>query len=377
MMVLDWPWALAALPLPLLARRLPPARPRLGKALRLPFYAELVDLEGGGRGGSGRLRLTLAWLAWALLVLAAARPQWLGEPVSLPVSGRDLMLAVDVSGSMQQEDYRLGGRPADRLDVVKAVVGRFIERRQGDRLGLILFGSRAYLQTPLTYDGDTVRTLLDESVIGLAGRETAIGDAIALALKRLKQQPEDNRVLILLTDGANTAGNIAPLNAAQLAAKAKVRIYTIGIGGGPVGLSSPFGMLMQQGSNLDPATLKAIAKESGGRYFQATDTDQLEQVYDELDRLEPSIRDTRSYRPMQALFMWPAGAALVISLCIGLLNVGWRKPTEFGIRNVEFGIVESLRDGHSINEATPKAHRNSAFRTSHSAFKSGGSDHAT
>ncbi len=306
MIILDWPWALAALPPPLLARWLPPARPRLGRALRLPFYAELASQEAGHRGGSGRLRLALAWLAWALLVLAAARPHWLGEPVSLPVAGRDLMLAVDVSGSMQQEDYRLRNRPANRLDVVKAVAGRFIERRQGDRLGLILFGSRAYLQTPLTYDRDTVRTMLDESVIGLAGRETAIGDAIALAVKRLAQQPDDNRVLILLTDGANTAGNIAPLDAAKLAARAKVRIYTIGIGGGQVGVRSPFGMLMQQGSDLDPATLEAIAQETGERYFQATDTAQLEQVYDELDRLEPSVRDERSYRPMQALFMWPA-----------------------------------------------------------------------
>jgi Ca-activated chloride channel family protein len=300
--------------LPLLARWLSPARPRLGRALRLPFYAELEGLESGNRGAARRLRHLLAWLAWALLVLAAARPQWLGEPVSLPLSGRDLMLAVDVSGSMEQEDYRLGNRSADRLDVVKAVAGRFIERRQGDRLGLILFGSRAYLQTPLTYDRDTVRAMLDESVIGLAGRETAIGDAIALAVKRLEQQPEDNRVLILLTDGANTAGNIAPADAARLAAQAKVRVYTIGIGGGRVGVRSPFGMLIQQGSDLDPATLKAIARETGGRYFQATDTAQLEQIYEELDRLEPSIRDQRSFRPMQALFMWPAGGTLMISL---------------------------------------------------------------
>ena len=128
------------------------------------------------------------------------------------------------------------------------------------------------------------------------------------------QQPEDNRVLILLTDGTNTAGNIAPLDAARLAARAKVRIYTIGIGGGPVGVRSPFGMLLQHGSDLDPATLKAIAEETGGRYFQATDTAQLEQVYDELDRLEPSVRDQRSYRPMQSLFMWPAGVSLLISL---------------------------------------------------------------
>jgi Ca-activated chloride channel family protein len=334
MMTLDWPWVLVALPMPLLVRWLPPARPQLGRALHLPFYRDLVDLEAGSRRTRGRSRQVLAWLAWILLVLAASRPQWLGEPVNLPVSGRDLMLAVDVSGSMAQEDYRLSGRSATRLDVVKAVAGRFIERREGDRLGLILFGSQAYLQTPLTYDRTTVQTLLHEAVIGLAGRETAIGDAIALAVKRLREQPEDNRVLILLTDGTNTSGNIAPLDAAKLAAQAAVRIYTIGIGGGPVGVRTPFGTLMQQASDLDPATLQAIARESGGHYFQATDTAQLEQVYDELDRLEPSIRDSRSYRPLQALFMWPAALALLLSVGLALAALPQRarslKPEEVG-----------------------------------------------
>jgi Ca-activated chloride channel family protein len=260
-------------------------------------------------------------LAWSLLVLAAARPQWLGDPVQLPIAGRDLMLAVDVSGSMEQEDYRLHGRPANRLDVVKAVAGRFIERRAGDRLGLVLFGTRAYLQTPLTYDRDTVGAMLNESVIGLAGRDTAIGDAIALAIKRLRQQPDDNRVLILLTDGANTAGNVAPLAAARLAAQAGVRIYTIGIGGGQVDVRSPFGMLLQQGSDLDPVTLQAIAVATGGQYFQATDAVQLEQVYEELDRLEPSVRDERTFRPMHALFMWPAGAALFLTIGMALATL--------------------------------------------------------
>lgn len=309
---------LGGIALPLLARwLLPAARAGSGRALRLPFLRELgaADALLGARAG-GRVRHGLAWLIWALLALAAARPQWLAEPVPLPLAGRDLMLAVDVSGSMAQEDYRLGNRAATRLDVVKAVAGRFIERREGDRLGLILFGSRAYLQTPLTYDRDTVRTLLGEAVIGLAGRETAVGDAVAVAVKRLKDQPQDNRVLILLTDGANTAGNIAPLAAAKLAAQAGVRVYTIGIGGGTTGVRTPFGTLMRQGPDLDPQTLKAIADETGGRFFQATDTEQLTQVYDELDRLEPSLRDTREFRPMHPLFPWPAGLALLLSLGI-------------------------------------------------------------
>ena len=322
MIDLEWPWLLAALPLPLLTRwLLPPHRPAAGEALRLPFLRELpggLAREGGVPALGLRL---LAWLLWLLLVLAAARPQWLGEPVNLPVSGRDLMLAVDVSGSMEQEDYLLDGRPLNRLQLVQQVAGRFIERREGDRLGLILFGSRAYVQTPLTYDRDTVRAFLADSVIGLAGRETAVGDAIALAVKRLRRQPEDNRVLILLTDGANTAGNIAPLDAARLAAEAGVRIYTIGIGGGPVDTRGPFGMrLLRRPSDLDPRTLQAVADATGGRFFQATDSEELEQVYDELDRLEPSVRDERSYRPMRALFHWPAGLALLLSALLGL----WR-----------------------------------------------------
>jgi Ca-activated chloride channel family protein len=217
---------------------------------------------------------------------------------------------------MANEDYALNGHSATRLDVVKVGAGRFIEQREGDRLGLILFGTRAYLQTPLTFDRQTVQQMLSEAVIGLAGRDTAVGDAIALAVKRLREQPEDNRVLILLTDGANTAGNIDPLTAARLAAGAKVRIYAIGIGSGEVGVRTPFGTLMQVGSDLDPKTLQAIARETGGRYFQATNTDELKEIYTDLDRLEPSVRDALTYRPMTDLYHWPVGAALLISLVL-------------------------------------------------------------
>jgi Ca-activated chloride channel family protein len=156
-------------------------------------------------------------------------------------------------------------------------------------------------------------------VIGLAGRDTAIGDAIAVAIKRLKEQAQEHRVLILLTDGANTVGNIAPVDAARIAARAGVRIYTIGIGGAQMGRRTPFGMLAPRGSDLDPVTLQAIAVETGGRYFQATDTAELARVYEELDSLEPSVRESLSLRPMHALFIWPAGAALLIS--VGLAAV--------------------------------------------------------
>ncbi len=324
MIDLQWPWVLATLPLPLLAWLLPPARSGARNALHLPFYRELPGASDNRETATPRWLRLIAWLAWALLVVAAARPQWLGEAVTLPVSGRDLMLAVDVSGSMEQADYELNGRALSRLDLVKAVAGRFIEQRQGDRLGLILFGSRAYVQTPLTYDRETVRAFLRDSVIGLAGRETAIGDALALAVKRLRQQPEDNRVLILLTDGANTAGNIAPLEAAKLASQARVRIYTIGMGGGKSTVRTPFGMrFVRPPSDLDPKTLQAIAETTGGRFFQATDSDELQRIYQELDRLEPSIRDQRSFRPMTPLFFWPASLALLLSAGIALTQL-WR-----------------------------------------------------
>ena len=326
MISLAWPWVLAALPLPLLAYLLPPARPCVGAALRLPFLAELPGLAAVAVGRPSRWRVAAALLAWLLLVLAAARPEWVGEPVRLPVAGRDLMLAVDVSGSMEQPDYELDGRAVSRLAVVKAVAARFVERRTQDRLGLILFGSNAYVQTPLTFDGKTVATMLRDAVVGLAGRETAIGDAIGLAVKRLRGQPDDNRVLILLTDGANTAGQLDPLEAARLAHDAGVRIYTIAIGGGELGIRTPFGMrLLHQGGDYDPASLQRIAELTGGRFFSVTGREELETVYQELDRLEPSLRDERTYRPRESLYAWPAGLALGLSVLLALPAL-WGRP---------------------------------------------------
>lgn len=337
MITLAWPWALAALPLPLLAYLLPPASASAslsdGMALRLPFFAELPRIAAAAAGRPPRWRVVAAVLAWLLLVLAAARPEWVGAPVRLPVAGRDLMLAVDVSGSMEQPDYELDGRPVSRLAVVKAVAARFVERRTQDRLGLILFGSNAYVQTPLTFDGQTVAAMLRDAVVGLAGRETAIGDAIGLAVKRLREQPDDNRVLILLTDGANTAGQLDPLAAARLAHDAGVRVYTIAIGGGEVGVRTPFGMrLLRQGGDYDPETLRRIAGLTGGRFFSVTGREELETVYQELDRLEPSLRDERTYRPRESLFVWPAGAALVLSVLIAL-PVRWGRPV--GVRDAD------------------------------------------
>jgi Ca-activated chloride channel family protein len=313
---LAWPWALLALPLPFLVWWLLPRAPAAdASALRVPFFAALAA-SGARTRVTRRWPLLLALPAWLLLVVAAARPQWVGEPVPLPLAGRDLMLAVDISGSMTEADMIIGGRVVDRLTAVKAVAGDFIERREGDRVGLILFGQQAYLQTPLTFDRETVRTLLFESAVGLAGRETAIGDAIGLAVKRLRRAPDEpletERVLILLTDGANTAGSIAPIKAAELAAEAEIRIHTIGVGADPrIGLGG-FSLSLGR-SPLDERTLSAIADTTGGRYFRARDVRELQGIYAALDELEPVESDQRVYRPVDELFAWPLGGALLLS----------------------------------------------------------------
>ena len=312
-----WPWVIALLPLPLLARWLLPRSRPLTSALKVPFYSELS--QRGESSPLNLLNLFIMWLLWLLLLTAAARPQWYGEPITQTSSARDLLLAVDISGSMETPDMLLGGRPAMRIDAVKQVVGDFVERRQGDRLGLVLFGTRAYLQAPLTYDRETVGTLLREAQIGFAGQGTAIGDAIGLAVKRLTQRPAEQRALILLTDGANTAGEVAPLKAAELAQQAGVTVYTVGVGAEemvqPGLLGSRFGARrINPSRDLDSETLQAIADRTGGRFFRAHNPEELAQIYAELDRLEPVEQEAESYRPLKSLYIWPLGAALLVAL---------------------------------------------------------------
>jgi Ca-activated chloride channel homolog len=315
---LAWPWMLAALPLPLLALLLPAAVEVAPPALRFPFFAAMRATLGSTGSHNARVRLSVAVLAWLLLVAAAARPQRVGETVQLPVTGRSIMLAVDLSGSMQTPDMRMGGHAVSRLAAVKAVAGDFIKHRAGDRLGLILFGDEAYLQVPLTLDRSTVRTLLDEAQIGLAGQRTAIGDAIGLAIKRLRDEPMKDRVLILLTDGASNAGNVEPLKAADLAAREGVRIYTIGVGADEMVVQGPFGMSQVVRNDLDEDALKAIARKTGGRYFRAADVAALTQIYALLDKMEPVSKDLQNWRPVQELYAWPLAAALLLSVLMAL-----------------------------------------------------------
>lgn len=322
MISFDWPLVFLFLPLPVLIRFVLQRIQRPAEmALRVPFLDDFSLSETHQQSSSAnKISLVLAALAWLLLVTAAARPEWLGEPLELPLSGRDLMLAVDLSGSMQEKDFELRGQMVDRLTATKAVAGEFIQRREGDRLGLVLFGEQAYLQTPLTFDRETVKTLLYESAIGLAGKKTAIGDAIGLSVKRLRESSSNSRVLILLTDGANTAGHLEPVKAAQLAARDQLKIYTIGIGADRMLVRSLFGNReVNPSRDLDEKTLKTIAQETGGRYFRARNTEELSQIYQLLDELEPVEQETKLYRPTQALFHWPLAIALLLTAIIMLL----------------------------------------------------------
>lgn len=318
MIEIVWPWAFIALPLPWLIRlTLPKADDLSFSALKTPFLADLESLPNVQSVNLKKSKLWLAAVAWVLLVIAASRPQWLGEPIEQSISGRDLMMAVDLSGSMQLTDFMLEGKQVDRLTATKAVAGKFIERRIGDRLGLILFGDQAYLQVPLTLDRKTVHTLLEESAIGLAGEKTAIGDAIGLAVKRLKDRPENQRVLILLSDGANTAGEVSPLQAADLAAKEGLKIYAIGVGADEMMVRDLFGShKVNPSEDLDEVTMTALADKTGGRYFRARDTQELDKIYGLLDQLEPVEKDKRYYRPFTELYIWPLAVSFVLAMLL-------------------------------------------------------------
>lgn len=310
MITFIWPLAFLLLPLPFILRRvLKPVDPGLGGALKVPFFAALS--QGAAKGAPQRTplwKLLTAALIWALMVTALARPAWVGPEVPLPAEGRDIMLALDLSGSMDETDFAVNGRRTTRLNVVKATADAFIESRKGDRVGLVLFSDRAYLQAPLTFDRNAVRDLLDQAQVGLTGQKTAIGDAIAISVKRLKDRPEEGRVLVLLTDGANNEGVMDPLRAAKLAHDLGIRIYTIGVGSA-------------YSRDLDESTLRQIAAETGGEYFRASDVQGLAQIYRAIDRLEPVAGEPLHIRPEVALYYWPAALALLLAALMALAAV--------------------------------------------------------
>jgi Ca-activated chloride channel family protein len=324
---LAWPWLFALLPLPLLAARLlPRARGMLATALHLPHLGVALPQQADV-SPVPRLRRLLALLGWLLLVLAAARPQWLGAPEDVPRSGRDLLLAIDTSGSMSIEDMQLGGAPAPRFAAIQAIATDFVHRRAGDRVGLILFGTRAYLLVPLTFDLKTVAKQLGDSTIGLAGRETAIGDAVGLAVKRLRDRPQQQRVVILLTDGVNTSGDLDPAKAIELAIANQVRIYTIGVGADAMRVNSMFGSrVVNPSADLDEKMLTRMAESTGGQYFRARNSEELADIYRTVDKLEPAADAKQSLRPVAELYWIPLGAALGAGMFAFLLPA-WRVRT--------------------------------------------------
>lgn len=322
MIQIEWPWVFACLPLPILLRFILPAASSIqDAALRVPIIEDFNQQASSQHSiNTKKWLLLFAILAWVSLIIAASRPSWLGERVDIPISGRDLMMAVDLSGSMQETDFKINNKTINRLQAVKIIAREFIRKREGDRIGLILFGKQAYLQTPLTFDLKTVETLLLESFIGMAGDATSIGDAIGLAIKRLQDKEKSSRVLILLTDGANTAGEIKPVKAAELAAEQGLKIYTIGIGADYVTRQSFFSTQNIRNNAIDEKTLKAIADQTGGRYFRAKNTIELNKIYQLINKLEPVEQESQSFRPVIALFYWPLSFAFILAAFIALLR---------------------------------------------------------
>lgn len=316
-----WPWLFLILPLPLLLRWLLPAAKQDTAALHITFLEELESISGQKAYATNRnwLKAIPLIAIWLLLVTAAARPQLLGDLLPVQPTGRDVLLAVDTSGSMEQNDMPWQGQDVDRLTLIKKLFGPFIENRTGDRVGLILFGSNAYLQSPLTFDRKTVKTWLDESMIGIAGTQTAIGDAIALGVKRLYNQEEKARVLVLITDGSNNAGNMTPEQATQLAMRAKVKIYTVGIGSDKM-IRYGFSRYLAS-ADLDEDTLKEIANKTGGLYFRARSEADLASISQTLNRLEPVNQQQAAARYIEEYYHWPLAGAIFLSLLLVIIRL--------------------------------------------------------
>jgi Ca-activated chloride channel family protein len=326
MLEFTWPWAFLALPLPLLVYWFINRAPRQEAALQVPFYQQLLQLRSDSSRRYNRHTLTLlaCILIWLMLVTAGSRPQWVGEPVELPTSGRDMMLALDLSGSMEARDMFFNNTQLSRFQVMKEVIGDFIEKRQGDRIGIILFARHAYLLTPMTYDLNSVYQQLAELEIGVIDESaTAIGDAVGLGVKHLRERPDSNRVLILLTDGINNSGELTPHQSGQLARTEGIRMHVVGIASDQFARRSAFAPGGLE-SEIDDAAMTQIAEMTGGRYFRARTLDDMVEIYDELDQMEPIEQDEQTFRPIRLLFHWPLGVALLLSFLLALTSVSLR-----------------------------------------------------
>lgn len=311
-----WPWLWLLLPLPWLVHSLSSPTRQARAALHTPFLNELESIQGTAGLSKTRLngQLISYLFIWLLLLTAAARPQLQGELQERPTTGRDLLIAVDLSSSMLYSDMLLQEVSTSRIAFVQHWLDNFISQRQGDRLGLILFGSQAYLQAPLTHDHQSIRTWVAEAQPGIAGNSTSIGDAIGLAIKRLRMRPAEHRVLILITDGANTSGVMSPRAAAQLAAQYQIKIYTVGIGSQAAEHTQQ--LIDTAGLELDEQTLIDIAAITHGHYFHVTDSHDLADIQRTLTQLEPITRLQAAQRNVQQLYSWPLAAALLLSMLL-------------------------------------------------------------
>ena len=311
MISLGFPWALLALPLPLAVWWLMPPKKQQVAALRFPFFRRIVETAGTDAASGAvvmrrnLLQITSAILVWALVILAMARPERIGAPIMQQRAARDVVLSIDISGSMDARDFRSpGGQVEQRLQGVREVVDGFIAGRDGDRMALIVFGSHAYVQSPLTQDLQTIRDLLAQTEVGMAGPHTALGDSIGLAIRTFEASDIKQRLLILLSDGNDTASRMSPVNAAEIARGRSIEIYTIGIGN-PAATGE---------ETVDLKALKDIAGRTGGQYFYAEDVAGLGEVYQRIDQLAPRKSETLSYRPRQMLAWIPLALATLIGL---------------------------------------------------------------
>lgn len=302
-------WIFVLLPLPWLLRVLLPPRRMAHVAVRVPFGERLhmatAQSRSISRTANQTSRLIMPTLVWLLILTALARPQWLAAPLNKDLPTRDLLLLVDLSGSMRQEDFtNAAGKKVDRLAAVKEVLGDFLVRRNGDRVGLVVFGDAPFLQAPFSTDLSLSRRLLDETAIGMAGPRTALGDAIGLGITLFEHSDVSEKTIIALTDGNDTASQVPPSEAARVAKERGIRIYTVAIGD-PTTAGE---------EKLDEAALRAVALGSGGSYFFAGDRQQLAGIYTELDKIETRKVKVISHRPRNDLFCWPLLAALVLWL---------------------------------------------------------------
>lgn len=313
MVSFGWPWAFVLLPLPLLLGWA--GRKRHSEAIAVPpMLAEALGASGAETKTRTRWLVALLWAGWALLISAIAQPALVTGTAISPATGRAMVVVIDLSSSMERKDFELEGRAVDRLTALKSVARAFIEARKGDRIGLVLFGDEAFSAAPISYDLASISNALEESAIGMAGRATAIGDALGLAIVKLRADPAPNKAIVLLSDGTNNSGEAEPEDAALLAKQLGIRVQTIGM----ASVATAGGM--DAAADLDEETLRRIAEQSGGQFFRARTTKELKAVYDAIDKLETSASDAPPTVPRVDIRNWLliplAGMLAVLALAL-------------------------------------------------------------